>query len=364
MQSVWLGTTLMMYPLGQFFGSPILGALSDQVGRKKILLISIALMSLFYLISALAIAWHALWLLIASRFLTGCCEGNIGIARAMAANMTSINQHKSMGLINAMAALGYVIGPLLGGVLADPTLVAWFNYSIPFYMACLLSLILFALTGFCLVETAKQTQPLITLQQINMITRVKRLCQHQTLKALIIINTLAAISADLFYEFYPAYMAGLWHANSMTIALYTVLLASIMFIGSGWGSRLLSRIYSDQHIIMFCSLLMAIALLIFLLFPPQWLVILLFVAIASAIALISTNLSVQVANASDPSIQGEVFGTLWGLRMLFDGMISFIGGFLIIISFSLPFVFAALAALVSAVFYHQKFNNQLRQNTK
>ena len=78
-----LGITLAVYPLGQFLGSPILGALSDDYGRKQLLTASLVMTAICNLFTGFAIVWQQLGLLILSRFLAGLMEGNIAIARAM-----------------------------------------------------------------------------------------------------------------------------------------------------------------------------------------------------------------------------------------------------------------------------------------
>src|SRR5476651_1246308 len=66
--ALFLGITLAAYPLGQFIGSPILGALSDEYGRKQLLSVSLLITAVCYLFTGFAIEWKHLGLLIASRF--------------------------------------------------------------------------------------------------------------------------------------------------------------------------------------------------------------------------------------------------------------------------------------------------------
>lgn len=83
-KALLLGITLGAYPLGQFIGSPILGALSDDYGRKRLLAASLFLNAVCNLVTGLALCWQQVELLIFSRFASGLMEGNIAIARAMA----------------------------------------------------------------------------------------------------------------------------------------------------------------------------------------------------------------------------------------------------------------------------------------
>ena len=135
-RALFLGITLAAYPLGQFIGSPILGSLSDDYGRKKLLSGSLVIAAIFNLISGIAIGWQHLGLLIASRFITGFMEGNIAIVRAMAADITTISKHETFGKINAAASIAFLLGPLLGGILTEKDLFHDLTVSTPFYLTC------------------------------------------------------------------------------------------------------------------------------------------------------------------------------------------------------------------------------------
>jgi DHA1 family tetracycline resistance protein-like MFS transporter len=117
-----LQVTLLMavYSLMQLFTAPLWGRLSDRVGRRPVLIVSMAASVLAYLWIGSA---TALWMLFAARALAGACAGNIGAAQAYIADITKPEERaKGMGLIGAAFGLGFIIGPALGGLLAgnDP----------------------------------------------------------------------------------------------------------------------------------------------------------------------------------------------------------------------------------------------------
>lgn len=355
-RSIFLGITLMMYPIGQFIGSPILGALSDRHGCKKVILISTLAITGFYLITALSLTFHLLWLLIIIRFFTGCAEGNLSIARSIVVNEPDLDKHKSLGSINAMTCLGYVLGPLLGGALSDPQLISWFSFSVPFYTATLLSVIVLLLVSCCLYESRIEQHTLAfstvrLVQQLNLLKRLRVLCQNKNLKFLLITSSIASLSYDTYYEFYPAYMTGLWHATPLEIAWYTVVLSIVMAVGCAWLSPLLSNYLSNRQLILCSMLLIALVLLMLLFLLSPLFVLILFAIMGFAIAIATTNFILQLSEATDANIQGEVFGTMWGIRMLLDGLISIIGGLMIILSFTLPLAFAMVIALTAWLIY-------------
>jgi MFS transporter, DHA1 family, tetracycline resistance protein len=109
-----------IYSLMQLLTAPLWGRLSDRVGRRPVLLASLAA-------SALAYLWlggaSALWMLFAARGFAGACAGNIAAAQAYIADVTPPEKRaRGMGLIGAAFGLGFMIGPAIGGLLAgaDP----------------------------------------------------------------------------------------------------------------------------------------------------------------------------------------------------------------------------------------------------
>src|SRR5579859_1879038 len=120
--SGWLiGAIIASFSAMQFIFSPIWGRLSDRYGRRPILLISTAGAACSYVLFALGsgIANHqlALGALLVSRIFAGACGGNITVAQAYIADITPPeNRSKRMGLIGMAFGLGFILGPIIGGV--------------------------------------------------------------------------------------------------------------------------------------------------------------------------------------------------------------------------------------------------------
>ncbi len=112
-----VGLLMAVYSLAQFFFSPIWGRLSDKFGRRPIILISV----LGAAISHLAFAFASdLWILFAARTFAGIFGANISVATAYIADVTdSKNRSKNMGIIGAAFGMGFILGPAIGGLLAE-----------------------------------------------------------------------------------------------------------------------------------------------------------------------------------------------------------------------------------------------------
>lgn len=154
-----------LYSLLQFFAAPLWGALSDRIGRRPVLLISVASLALSYIL------WFfsgSFTLLIIARFVGGIMAGNISTATAVVADVTSkANRSKGMAIIGIAFALGFILGPALGGIgsLVDltkhwPELSAYGvnPFSVPALIAFLLSGVNFIFIAKSFKETLPETK--------------------------------------------------------------------------------------------------------------------------------------------------------------------------------------------------------------
>ena len=151
-----LGWLTGVFSLVQFFMAPLLGKISDRVGRKPVLLVSIIGTAVGYFITGSA---SSAWMLFLGRIIDGASGGNIAAAQACVADVTTpADRSKAMGMIGAAFGLGFVLGPALGGFLSQ-----W-GPAIPFYFAGLLAVV----NGVLVVRMLPET-----------LTEEKRLCPAQ-----------------------------------------------------------------------------------------------------------------------------------------------------------------------------------------
>jgi DHA1 family tetracycline resistance protein-like MFS transporter len=146
-----IGLLMGSYSLAQFFCTPLLGSISDRVGRRPVLIVSVLGTSLAFLTMGLA---GAFWVLLAARTFDGITGGNIGTAQAYIADVTRPEERaKGMGLIGAAFGLGFIFGPAIGGVLSHH-----FGLSSPFYFSAALALVNAILIYFMLPESLRERQ--------------------------------------------------------------------------------------------------------------------------------------------------------------------------------------------------------------
>jgi len=139
------GMLVSSYAAMQLLGAPVLGRLSDRFGRRPVLLLSIFGTFIGFLLLGFA---TTLWMLFASRLIDGITGGNISVAQAYISDVTDPKDRaKSLGLIGAAFGLGFIIGPVTGGVLSQ-----W-GYAVPAFVAAGLAFINLLLVFFWLPES-------------------------------------------------------------------------------------------------------------------------------------------------------------------------------------------------------------------
>ncbi len=140
-----IGIAIAIYSFVQFLFNPLFGKLSDKHGRKPVIVFSLLLNAIGYIIFAYT---HSYLMLLLSRTIAGIGGSSIGVAQAYIADVTTKeNRSKGMGLIGSAFGLGFVFGPLIGGLLSD------YGYMVTGFAAAGFSVLAFILTFLFLPES-------------------------------------------------------------------------------------------------------------------------------------------------------------------------------------------------------------------
>src|SRR4051794_15701526 len=154
-----IGVMTALYAAMQFVFAPVLGSLSDRLGRRPVLLISLAGAAINYLFLAFA---PSLWMLLLGRAVAGLTSANVSVATAYITDISAEDERaRRFGLSNAMFGIGFIIGPVLGGLLGDHWL------RLPFIAAAALNACNLLLASCILPESRPPARHGIDLAALN-----------------------------------------------------------------------------------------------------------------------------------------------------------------------------------------------------
>lgn len=304
------------YAAMQFVFAPLLGNLSDRYGRRPVLLVSLLGFSVDCLF--LAFSGHILWIFI-GRILAGISGASYSVAAATVADIsTEENRTRNFGLINAAFGLGFIVGPAIGGVLAQ------FGTSFPFVVAAILSFLNFSLGLLFFKESLKtQHRRRFSWQQANPLAAMKSINKVVLLRMLmlsIVFVTLANHSMETVWAYFTIEK---FHWNQQRIGYSLAFIGGLSVLVQAWLLGLLSKRVKDHQlaIIGLCLTISGFILLAFA--QSQWL---LFVALFIFIlgSLQGTALQ-SIAAASVPeneqgALQG-ILGAIMGLTTMVGPLI-------------------------------------------
>jgi len=347
-----------IYSLMQFFFSPIWGRLSDRVGRRPILLMSLLGSTLSYFLFALA---GNLTILILSRALAGIFAANISTAQAYIADVTEKKDRaKGMGLIGAAFGIGFTLGPPIGGITA-----AKLGLWAPGVIAgtfCGLNLIL---AIFRLKESLPEE-----IREKNKNTPVHgsvRLAQWQTLKRVVkdkplflpIISTFIATFAfsnleqvfSLFIQTKFNFETSLAGYKTGLVLMWSGILGAL--VQGGLIRRLVPK-YGEEKLAVAGLFIQGFAMILFAYTPTYGLFFLTAIPLAFGSGLINPSLAALVSKGAHADEQGAVIGLKEGMSSLARIFGPFCGLLAFGIKAELPFYIAALSVVALGFFWISK----------
>ena len=350
-RSIALGFLIGAYPLAQFFGSPVLGTLSDRYGRKKLLSLSLMGTILGYLLFAVGLLTSQLWLLYLSRILDGFTGGNIGVANSAISDMsTPETRTKNFGLVGMAFGLGFIVGPFLGGILSDPSIVSWFGSSTPFWFAAGICTINLLLVEFHFKETFKKS----VIKKIHAFigfSHLAKAVRMQKMRTIFIVIFLHSLGFCFFTQFFPVFLVQKFHFQEAAIGTMFGYIGLWIAFCQGFVTRIVSRFISPEKVLKISLLGLSGSLFLITLSGNVAILYLIQPIMAIFEGLNFPNQTSIVAKLSSEEDQGEAMGITQSLRALGQAVPPIIAGFLVSVDQNLPtYTAAALILLAWAVF--------------
>ncbi|MEH7495724.1 MFS transporter [Neobacillus niacini] len=343
--------------LTQFLFSPLGGKLSDQHGRKIITIIGLSIIAISQFMFSVG---TDLWILYLSRFIGGIGVGLlIPATMAYVADVTTLeNRGKGMGLLGASISLGFVIGPGIGGFLAE------FGIRVPFYASALAAIIAMIVSLLFLPESLSKAQQHefknSTLEQNGMIHDIKRSFKVSYFVLLLLIFTMTFGLAN-FETIFGFYVSEKYEYTPKDISIIMTIAALVgVIIQALLVDKLLQR-FDEIKVINVCFFLSALTM-VFILLSGNFL----FMLMMNILFILFTSILRPAINTLLSKMAGSEQGFAAGMNNAYSSLGNIIGpslaGILFDISFNVPFIFGAVILLVSIVMC-VAWNQKARQNS-
>ncbi len=296
------GILIASYALMQLIGAPILGRLSDRFGRRPVLLISVFGTFLGFLLLGFA---NALWMLFVSRIIDGITGGNLSVAQAYISDVTDEkSRSKGLGMIGAAFGLGFIIGPVTGGLLSQ-----W-GYAVPAFAAAAISFINLILIYAWLPESLTEEKrnqmtekrPAITLNALLVAF------QRPFTGSILITRFFFGLAFAIFQTIFSLYALAKFNLTARDTGFVLTYVGVLSVIVQGFLVGRLTTRFREDILITASVVLMGISLLGWALAPSVlWLYIIMTPTALSG-GLLNTLLSSTLTKAVAPQEIGGILG--------------------------------------------------------
>ena len=357
-RSLLYGLLIVSYSIMQFIGAPIWGAMSDRKGRKPILIITVFGGFIGYLLFGYAVLSGMLWLLFIARMIPGLAGGNLAVIYSSLADISDDEEKvKNFGMVGAAFGIGFIVGPGIGGVLAD-----WFGYAAPFWVTAGLSFINMLLIQFAFPETltTKSTRPVSFFQGIN---NVKKIFSLPNLRGILTVVLLVSLGFTFFTQFFALYLYREFSFPVRNVGYLFFWVGLWLAITQGVFVRFLSKKYKPAQILRITPFLVGTAVLMILLPTQEWQFYLVNPLIAIAYGITSPNMTAMVSSEATPEQQGEVLGINQSMASLGQVLPPLIGGWLAGFDAGFPMIAGSMVLIFAGVVFHVFYGGNARKTT-
>ncbi|WED44202.1 MFS transporter [Legionella cardiaca] len=366
LRDFYYGLTIGIFMICWFFGAAILGDLSDNVGRKKSLMICLIGSFLGYLLSAIAIAISSFWLLLLGRIIAGFTSGSQPIAQAAIVDVsTEENKARNIGLILLAVSLGFVFGPIFGGLLSDNRLISWFNFQTPLYFAALLSLINAFLLHWFFSETFTKAHNKIKIKWHHAINIFISAFKHPSIEQYSLVLLIMIFGWSNYFSFISFYLFQTYHYSALANSFFLAVLGLGFSIGCGYIVNYCTKRYNYDSIVIMTLLLTATSVFFTVMIQIQWVAWVATLCIGMSLSVAYSVLLTIFSNQVNENEQGWVMGVTGSISALCFGLTSIFTGVIAQAGAVLPMILSTIGLAGSAALLAMfKRSGTLEQSTE
>lgn len=343
-RGVVLGFLTATYPIGQFFGSPILGKLSDRHGRKLWLVLSLAGATIGYVISAAGVLANSITILFIGRFVCGFMGGNSSICQSSVADLYDDKKKGAyFGLLALAMGVGFILGPVVGGRLADPDIVSWFSYDTPFWASAIFAALNTGLMVLWFHETIHEKR-FVKIRVWSGLVDMYHAFKRPQIRAIMTVFFLFTLAWFFFAQFFQVYLIQMFSFDQTLIGDTFTYIALWYALLQGGLSPPISRIFRSRSIVAVALPGMMLVLLALLLPTNSFWLWFIYPFLVLFVCLAWPNILAMVSNLAGKEKQGEIMGVNQSVQSLAQAITPIASGPLIAHYFRLPTIIGASCA--------------------
>jgi len=290
-----LGGLITVYAAMQFVFAPFWGRVSDRIGRRKVILITLAGTSLALLALGLS---RSLVSLFAARILGGFFSANISVATAYVSDLAEDHERtRWMGLIGVAFGIGFVLGPTTGAILAP------YGYHVPLLVAAVLAGINCVYALFTLQEPQRQAVAEVEPSEKALALRSRRV---QRMSLINFLFTFGITQLEVTFAYFMLHRFGY---DAQHVGYILGLMAVVMVLVQGGGIRRLAKFFGERRLLLAGALLLAVSIA-----PVPWMPTVALLLIPLMISSVGRGIAhpsmlTLVSEASSVANRGAVMGT-------------------------------------------------------
>jgi len=342
------GFTSSMFFIATFFACPILGDLSDRVGRKKIMMISLFGAFIGYLLSVIAILFHAISLLLLSRVIAGVTAGSVSAAKAAVIDVsTEKNRTVYIGYVLLALSLGTIMGPLMSGILSNAEWSTWFHVTTPLYAASLLSLlnVIYLYTAFHESYTPNN-KPIDILSGL---TTFVTAFVTPNIRGLATSFLFMQLGWSVFVQFIPLFLALRYQFTPYKIGIFMSCMGVGFTLAFCYLLHVLTTHFELRKIALFSIGLISALIFMIIMIDDEITTWVLSIPAATCLAIAYSVLVSLFSGAVAKDQQGWVMGLTGAISAFSFGLSGIVAGLLVDINVSAPIWLSVILLRISVV---------------
>jgi DHA1 family tetracycline resistance protein-like MFS transporter len=333
------------YSLGQFFAEPFWGRLSDRIGRRPVMLITVMANAAGYLMLAFV---PNIWLAIAVRLFTGLGAGNISTVQGYIADVTPPERRAGrMGMIGAAFGLGFIVGPGLGGLLVREDL-GRLGYQLPIFAAAGLCLLAALGVLVFLKESRAKADP--AAARPAFLGGVRSAFANPVVSRVLLVTLIYTAGFSGMESTFGLWAEARYGWGAREVGLGFMAVGVVSVICQGLVTAPLARRFGESRVLAAGCLMFGLGLVGQVLSPVAWAVPIMMSVGAFGMAMTMPNISALISRSSPPDSQGAMLGLNMAASSsarIFGPIVA--GALFSSLGHDWPFLIGALLTLPAAV---------------